>query len=189
MGTNIFYLSSKLDKTFQTKALTSYAKKLKIQGDFIDEELFNSLKKNSSKNKTLFVTNLLCLGSNLEKIKQELCDLTTFGVDIVSIEDGFEFLSNEKTAHLLQGIEIAIQIKSACNSLVMKNKLAQKKKNGGIIGRHKGAKNLNPSKCELKKEYIFQALKQGTNKNTIAKEIGVSVRTLFNFLKLTENKG
>ena len=178
-----------MDEAFQKKVISSYAQKHKIKGQFVEDKNLDLSTQNFNENKTLFVSNLMCFNSNLEGIKQTLSDLTLAGLNIVSIEDGFEFLANEKSADILKGIEIAIQIKAFCNSYVMKNKIAQKKKNGETIGRHKGSKNLAPSKCELNKKYIFQALKKGETKNAIAKEVGVSIRTLFNFLKLNENKG
>ena len=178
-----------MDTTFQKKVINSYAEKHKIKGQFVEDKNLDLSNQNLHEHKTLFVSNLMCFNSNLEGIKQTLSDLILSGLNVVSIEDGFEFFSNEKSADILKGIEIAIQIKAFCTSYVMKNKLAQKKKNGETIGRHKGSKNLAPSKCELNKKYIFQALKRGKTKNAIAQEVGVSIRTLFNFLKLNENKG
>ncbi|MBQ8250296.1 MAG: hypothetical protein IJY92_00075 [Alphaproteobacteria bacterium] len=189
MDNNIFYISNHMDTTLQKKGIDTYVQRKGIKGKFVDESEFSLLKGHPNKGRTIFVSNLLSIDSSLEGIKQTLSELTSAGIKIVSIEDNLEFSDNKTTSAIFKGMEIAIQIKSACNSLVMKNKLAQKKKEGGIIGRHKGAKNLAPSKCEINKRYIFQAIKNGETKTAIAKEIGVSVRTLFNFLKLNKNKG
>ena len=183
MCQNIFYLAPYIDLHLQKKEFCFYAQKNKIKGTFFDINQLNSFVSKKDKQATLFINNILCLGQNLETIQKQIHLLIENGINIISIKEGFEIFSNTKGRNILTGMQMSSQISSICKSQIIKNKLAQKRKNGGIVGRHKGSKNLIPSKCETNKEYILSSIKNGKTKKEIATEIGVSTSTLFNFLK------
>lgn len=128
-----------------------------------------------------FVSNVFDLGSSLEEIKSVLKALTRQGLNIVCVAEGYEFFAGKKSETLIKGMEIAIHIKKMCHSFVMKNTIQKKRENGESIGRHVGSKNKKPSLCEVHKDFIFQALKNGVSKSQIAKIVGVTSRTIFNF--------
>ena len=173
----------------QRSLIESYAKNKKVsEVVFIENNDICTFKNMGKKEQTLVVANMACLGSNLEKIKDSLFSITAQKMNLISIEEGYELYS-KKSADLLKGFEMAVDIKTRCNSLFMRNQLAQKRLNGGKLGRTVGAKNKRKSRCELNKDFIIQSLKNGLSKSAIARQVGVSTRTLYNFEQTLRQNG
>ncbi len=132
------------------------------------------------RNSVLFIPNMFLLGAGLLNIKLQLENLISHGMDVVCLDEGVRFKSGEN-CDLLKGLELALMITKKSRSMVMKNSLSEKRKKGGKLGRVFGSKNKKPSLCEVHKDFIFQALKNGVSKSQIAKTVGVTSRTIFNF--------
>ena len=152
-----------------------------IQICYTDKGILLSSGQKRGDGSIFFVSNVFDLGSSLEEIKSVLKAFTKQGLNIVCVTEGYEFFEGEKSETLIKGMEIAIDIKKMCHSFVIKNTIQKKRENGEKVGRHIGSKNKKPSLCEVHKDFIFQSLKNGVSKSQIAKTVGVTSRTIFNF--------
>lgn len=177
-GNSMHNLSEK-NKSFLVQKYACFVKDFQILS--VDENDIGSFLKNVQRDSFLFVSSVLNFGKTVKDIKQKLEQLNLKGVHVVFYDDGLEFLSNKDSKNIFLGMELALQMKSICNSHLMKNNIQRKKKNGERVGRQKGSKNKKPSLCELNKKFIVSALAKGMPKSQIATEVGVTTRILFNF--------
>ena len=183
---HIFYINSNLDIAQQKAVLVSYAQDQNITGEFITGKEVYSLCSIEA-DCTIYISEMLSLAPTLDGINKVLKYLMEQNCAAISVQEGYK-ISPANGKDILQGMEMAIAISSRNKSLMMKKKLAQKRKNGGVVGRHLGAKNIKPSLCEQNKDFILQALSAGEQRQIIAQKVGVSVRTLFNFIHTIKNE-
>lgn len=183
---HIFYINTHFDTAQQKAVLTSYAKNKNITGEFVTGKEVCSLCAKEA-DCTIYISEMLSLAQTLDGINKVLKYLMEQNCAVISVQEGYKILPSN-CQYILKGIEMAIAILARNKSLVMKKKLAQKRKNGGIVGRHLGAKNIKPSLCEQNKDFILQALSAGEQRQIIAQKVGVSVRTLFNFIHAIKNE-
>ena len=160
-------------------------KKYALQVDEVDfvcskdkTVFFNSIENEKG---FFFVSNLLNLGTSIDEVRMALKRLIDAGFFVVSLDEGFEFGSDETSLNILKGMEIAAYIKKTHKSIAMKSNIQKKREKGQKVGRVLGVKNKKPSLCEVYKDYIIQSLAKGISKTEIAKTVGVTSRTIFNF--------
>ena len=137
----------------------------------------------NSNSHTIVLSNILSLGNSLYLIKENLEMLMAKGVSIVSVQDGFNFKPETQTEQLIKGIGLSIDIRNSMMSLISKNTFEEKKLKGIKLGRAVGSKNKELI-CDSKYEEIKRSLKLGKTRNETAKLVGVSIATLYNFLRV-----
>lgn len=137
--------------------------------------------KNQEKKKSLFVVqNMLSLGNSVLKIKNSMLYLSQESVDILTLDEGYK-ISSIDYPMILMGMDIFLSVQKQQRSFMMKSSIQQKRAKGERVGRLIGSKNKKPSLCEVYKDYIIQSLAKGISKTEIAKTVGVTSRTIFNF--------
>ncbi len=135
------------------------------------------------KAKKIIVASLLCLSDNVSDLKKTLANLLENKIALISLKEEIYLLSPDEMKNFISGFETALILKTQQSSLKIKNSLQQKKENGFKIGRAIGSKNKKKSLCEQNHERILKMLKNGESVSSIATQIGVSIRTLFNYKK------
>ena len=135
------------------------------------------------KAKKIIVASLLCLSDNISDLKKMLANLLENKIALISLKEQIYLLSPDEMKNFISGFETALILKTQQSSLKIKNSLQQKKENGFKIGRAIGSKNKKKSLCEQNHERILKMLKNGESVSSIATQIGVSIRTLFNYKK------
>ena len=150
--------------------------------DFVsgkDVGAFSSLSKEA---KGFFIAlNLLNFGDTIDEVRMALKRLIDASFFVVSLDENMVFGSDETSWNILKGMEIASYIKKTHKSIAMKSNIQKKREKGQKVGRVLGTKNKKPSLCEVYKDYIIQSLAKGISKTEIAKTVGVTSRTIFNF--------
>ncbi len=138
----------------------------------------------NSKNHTIIVANIACLGNKLEKIKDNLENLMSQKLNLISVAEEMHLKSDDDTlSEAINGINLAIKIRSSMTSTVTKQALNKKREQGYKLGRDFGIKNKRYI-WEGKEEEIKNKLLSGMSRLRTAKEVGISVVSLKNYLKL-----
>ena len=143
------------------------------------QDITNSV---NSQNNTIIISNIVCLGNKLSLIVKNIETLTSKGFTLVSIKENLKFDNSKQTAQLLQGIKLSIDIRNSMVSTITTKALSNRKSNGHILGRQEGSKNKTHL-CDNKYTEIKSSISNGLTKTDIAKSIGVSIATLYNFLR------
>lgn len=138
----------------------------------------------NSKNHTIIVANIACLGNKLEKIKDNLENLMSQKLNLISVAEEMHLKSDDDTlSEAINGINLAIKIRSSMTSTVTKQALNKRREQGYKLGRDFGIKNKRYI-WEGKEEEIKNKLLSGMSRLRTAKEVGISVVSLKNYLKL-----
>lgn len=138
----------------------------------------------NSKNHTIIVANIACLGNKLEKIKDNLENLMSQKLNLISVAEEMHLKSDDDTlSEAINGINLAIKIRSSMTSTVTKQALNKKREQGYKLGRDFGIKNKRYI-WEGKEEEIKNKLLSGMSRLRTAKEVGISVVSLYKYLKL-----
>ena len=136
----------------------------------------------NSQNNTIIVFNVACLGNKLALIVKNIEVLTTNGFALVCVKENLTFDSSKQTSLLLQGIKLSIDIRNSMVLIITAKALSNRKSSGHVLGRQTGSKNKTRS-CDNKYAEIKSSMSNGITKTDIAKSIGVSIATLYNFLR------
>lgn len=134
---------------------------------------------------TLIVAEIRCLGNSLNLIKNKLSFFADKQIEFISIREGYNFTSDKK--YLLEGMEFALNIRKHMVSSITKTSLHHKKASGTVLGCKKGQKlkkKLDGRQCEIQ-----SMLSQGISKRKIAQTFGVSIATVYNFIRNNQLKG
>lgn len=137
----------------------------------------------NSENHTIIVANIACLGNKLEKIKDNLENLMSQKLDLISITEEMYLKSDDTLSEAIDGINLAIKIRSSMTSTITKQALNRKREQGYKLDRDFGYKHKRYI-WEGKEEEIIKKLKSGLSRLKTAKEVGISIVSLYNFLKL-----
>lgn len=130
-------------------------------------------------NHTVIIANIVALGSSLPKIKESIFLLAAMNLTLVSVQEGYVWTSEELKA-IPSGLDLIISIRNSLSSIVTRKALSERKSQGVKLGR----KTPNKKRCfDGREEEIKQKLAEGITKTQIAKDLGVSLGYLFNFLK------
>lgn len=137
----------------------------------------------NSENHTIIVANIACLGSKLEKIKDNLENLMSQKLDLISITEEMHLKSDDTLSEAIDGINLAIKIRSSMVSTITKKALNRKREQGYKLGRNFGYKHKRYI-WDGKEEEIKNKLMSGMSRLRTAKEVGISIVSLYNYLKI-----
>ena len=150
---------------------------------FINDPDIKNIKDNiNSKENTLIVANIACLGSKLVTIVENIEFLVSNGFELISVKENLKFDSSNETTQLLNGIKLSINIRNSMVSTITKKALKDKKDQGAILGFVKGQK-CKSTILERNKYKIIQLYHEGKTKKQIAKTIGCSISLIFKYLQ------
>ncbi len=142
-------------------------------------ELLNSLQTSGH---TLILANIVGLGNSLSAIKDNIKLLLSKGSNLISIKEDLVVKPNQEIEWLIKGMELSIDIRNSMVSTITKKALNDKKSKGYKLGRDFGSKNKKYI-WEGKEEEIKQMLLSGYSRKQTATETGISIVSLYNYLK------
>ena len=123
------------------------------------------------------------IGENLAQVKDNLRLLLSKNLKIISIKENMILESGKNADFLLQGLEQALDIMKSMISVVAKRALKNKKEQGYKLGR-KGSKNKKHI-WNGKEDEIKQKLLAGVPRTHVAKQTGMSIFSLYNYINQT----
>lgn len=138
----------------------------------------------------LIVSDISCLGKNLNEVRANLEFFFERQVRILSLAEKYEFLAGETGRYLLKIMDMVINIRKNLASKSTVAALKKKKEEGFKLGRAKGIKLKKL--LDGKESVICKMLADGIAKTKIAQELGVSRVTLYHFIEersLTNTNG
>ena len=151
---------------------------------FINNPDIKNIKDNiNSKKNMLIMANIACLGSKLATIVENIEFLGSNGFELISIKENLKFDSSKETTQLLNGIKLSIDIRNSMVSTITKKALNDKRAQGYKLGRDFGYKHKRYI-WEGKEADIKNKLLSGMTRQQTADEVGISVFSLYNYLKL-----
>lgn len=151
---------------------------------FLNDPDIKNIKDNiNSKENTLIMANIACLGSKLAIIVENIEFLVSNGFELISVKEDLKFDSSNETTQLLNGIKLSIDIRNSMVSTITKKALNDKRAKGYKLGRDFGLKNKRYC-WDGKEEEIKNKLLSGVSKLQTADEVGISIASLYNYLKL-----
>lgn len=156
---------------------------LRLQADCVYTQVpLSSIKKTTlNPEDILIVSDISCLGTCLREVRDNLDFFFKRQIRVVSLAERYEFLANESGDYLLKTMDLVINIRKSLASKSTIAALQRKKDKGFKLGRVKGIKLKKM--LDGKEKQIRQMLTDGINKSQIARELGVSRVTLYNFIK------
>lgn len=151
---------------------------------FINDPNIKNIKDNiNSKKNMLIMANIACLGSKLAIIVENIEFLVSNGFELISVKENLKFDSSNETTQLLNGIKLSIDIRNSMVSTITKKALNDKRAQGYKLGRDFGYKHKRYI-WEGKEEDVKKNLLSGMTRQQTADEVGMSVGSLYNYLKL-----
>ena len=149
--------------------------------DFEERKLGKLLKK-LKKGDILLCSELSRLGRNLLQIMTILNICMQKEVQVWTIKDNYRLGRDIQSKVLAFAFGLSAEIERNLISQRTKEALARLKAEGKKLGRSKGTKIIN-KKIQGREQWIYQMLAQKMPKVQIAKILGISRITLYNFLK------
>ena len=150
---------------------------------FLTEPDIKNIKNNiKSKEHTIIVANIACLGNKLAIITENIETMVFDGFTLVTIKENLKFEPSEETEQLIKGIKLFIDIRNSMVSVITRKALDDKRAQGFKLGRDFGFKNKRYC-WNGKEEEIKNKLLSGMSRLRTAKEVGISVVSLYNYLK------
>lgn len=151
---------------------------------FLTEPDIKNIKKNiNSKEHTIIVANIACLGNKLAIITENIESMVFDGFTLVTIKENLKFEHSGETEQLIKGIKLSIDIRNSMVSVITRKALDDKRAQGFKLGRDFGFKNKRYC-WNGKEEEIKNKLLSGMSRLRTAKEVGISIVSLYNYLKL-----
>ena len=175
-----------VDAETQRKVISDYA----LANDLIIDVFYNY--DNVSQVTESFQTNghivrfanIVSIGENLAQVKDNLRLLLSKNLKIISIKENMILESGKDAEMLLQGLEQAAEIMSSMISVSSKRALADKKEQGYKLGRKTGYRNQKYI-WSGKEDEIKQKLLAGVPRTQVAKQTGMSIFSLYNYINQT----
>ena len=150
---------------------------------FINDPDIKNIKDNiNSKENTLIMANIACLGGKLATIVENIESLVSNGFELISVKENLKFDSSEETIQLLNGLKLSIEIRNSMVSTITKKALNDRKCEGKALGFPKGQKCLSTI-LERNKDKISKLYNEGKTKKQIAKAVGCSEGLIFKYLR------
>ena len=151
---------------------------------FFNDQDIKKIKNNiNSKENTIIVANIACLGNKLITIVENIEFIISNGFTLISVKENVKFDSSAETNQLINGMKLSIDIRNSMVSTITRKALDDKKSKGYKLGRDFGLKNKRYC-WNGKEEEIKNKILSGMAYLRIAKEVGISVASLYNYLKL-----
>ena len=150
---------------------------------FLTDPDIKSIRDNvSSKNNTLIIANIACLGNKLAIIVENIEFLISGGFEIISIKENLKLDSSEETTQLIKGIKLSIDIRNSMVSTITKKALDKRKSKGFKLGPAFG--NKRKKFWSDFEEPIRKMLSMGMSRQAVADKLNISTTSLYNFIKL-----
>lgn len=174
-----------IDINKQRDIVNQYAQdKACIVDVFFNDQDIKNIKNNiNSKENTIIVANIACLGNKLITVVENIEFIISSGFTLISVKENVKFDSSEETNQLINGMRLSIDIRNSMVSTITRKALDDKRSKGYKLGRDFGLKNKRYI-WEGKEEEIKNKLMSGMSRLRTAKEVGISVVSLYNYLKL-----
>ena len=151
---------------------------------FLTEHDIKNIKDNiNSKENTIIIANIACLGNRLATVTENIESMIFDGFTIIAVKENLKFESSEETMQLLNGIKLSIDIRNSMVSVITRKALDDKRAQGFKLGRDFGFKNKRYC-WNGKEEDIKNKLLSGMTRQQTADEVGISIVSLYNYLKL-----
>lgn len=147
-----------------------------------EERKLGKLLKKLKKDDILLCSELSRLGRNLLQIMTILNICMQKEVQVWTIKDNYRLGADIQSKVLAFAFGLSAEIERNLISQRTKEALARLKAEGKKLGRVKGTKIIN-KKIQGREQWIYQMLAQKMPKVKIAKILGISRITLYNFLK------
>ena len=132
---------------------------------------------------TVLFANIVSVGGTLAQVKDNLQLLLAKGLKVICIKENMCLESGKEAEILLQGLDQAAEIIKSIISITSKQALAHKKAQGCKLGRA-GRKNKKYV-WSGKEEEIKSKLLAGVTRRQVAKDTGMSIFSLYNYIKQT----
>ena len=146
-----------------------------------DSDIRNLYQTLQSGRHTVLVANIVSLGSSLRDIRNNLQFIVDNGLSLVSVKEDYTARPNQKTMDILQGFDLALNMRKSMQSIITANSLNRKKAAGITLGRRFGSRNKK-RRLDDHREDICQMLTDGISCTQTARQLGVSRATLYDFL-------
>ena len=111
-------------------------------------------------------------------------NIVSLGGTLAQVKDNLRLLLAKGLKMLLQGLEQAAEIMSSMISVASKRALADKKEQGYKLGRKTGYRNQKYI-WSGKEEEIKRKLLSGVTRRQVAKDTGMSIFSLYNYINQT----
>lgn len=158
------------------------ANRFDVEVFFNDPDIKNIKDNINSKENTLIMANIACLGSKLAIIVKNIEFLVSNGFRLISVKENLKFDSSNETKQLLNGVKLSIDIRNSMVSTITRKALKDKKEQGAILGFTKG-KKCKSTILERNKYKIIQLYHEGKTKKQIAQTVGCSISLIFKYLQ------
>lgn len=167
----------------QQALLQDYARSARCRIDTFhcDSDIRNLYQTLQSGRHTVLVANIVSLGSSLRDIRNNLQFIVDNGLSLVSVKEDYKARPNQKTMDILQGFDLALNMRKSMQSIITANSLNRKKAAGIALGRRFGSHNKK-RRLDDRREDICQMLTDGISCTQTARQLGVSRATLYDFL-------
>lgn len=139
-----------------------------------------------NKNDLIICAELSRLGRNLFMIMEILNVCMNKECKVWTIKDNYRLGDDIQSKVLAFAFGLSAEIERNLISQRTKEALARKKAEGAKLGRHKGERCHLNRKCEINHNHIVFMQRNNASKLQIAKNIGVSVSTLYRYLVYTD---
>ena len=150
---------------------------------FSDQDIKNIKNNINSKENTIIVANIACLGNKLITVVENIEFIISSGFTLISVKENVKFDFSKETTQLLKGIKLSIDIRNSMVSTITKKALDDKRAKGYKLGRDFGLKNKKYC-WDGKEDEIKNKLLSGMSRLRTAKEVGISIASLYSYLKL-----
>ena len=113
----------------QQALLQDYARsaRCRIDAFHCDSDIRNLYQTLQSGRHTVLVANIVSLGSSLRDIRNNLQFLVDNGLSLVSVKEDYTARPNQKTMDILQGFDLALNMRKSMQSIITANSLNRKK--------------------------------------------------------------
>lgn len=169
----------------QENIISNYAQSHSMSVDLmLSAENIASLKEQVKTNShTILIANVLALGDSLDQIIDNIESLNGKGHTIISVVEDFSIIPNQETRSIIKGLRLAYDIRSSLTSITTCKVLANKKAGGQKLGRAFGSTNRDSIQKKYK-DIVLKALAEGRSKSSIARQLQISARSVYNISKL-----
>ena len=140
------------------------------------------LLKNAKKDDVIICSELSRLGRSMFMIMSILNILMDHGIKVYTVKENYRLGDDLPSKVLAFAFSISAEIERALISQRTTEALKRKKSEGVVLGHPKGKKNSH-HKLDGKEAAVRKMLAEGYSKVLISQQLGVSVSTLYLFLK------
>lgn len=173
-----------IDANEQREVLKQYAQENSYSIDIFlnDTDIKNIINNVNSKNNTLIIANIACLGSKLQDVVENIEFLISNGFEVISVKENVKFNNSEENKQILKGIRLSVDLRYSMTSIITRKGLDNRRSLGLKLGPAFGSKRRkNWSDLEGP---IRKMLSGGMTRKQVADKLGISVSSVYNFIQL-----